>query len=154
MEVDQEHAYAFNENPLEVDPLALVGTTIKEEIKDEPDLISENFVQHEVHKEVSHEVQNDVHHEIKLEDVDECASHDVQNKYAQSFQALRKQSDVLAQTHVEMQVQIANLKEEKAQLWKDLAAEKTKEYTYVKEIRDIKASCDRRLKNMRNKYER
>nr|CAI5840922.1 unnamed protein product [Callosobruchus analis] len=53
-----------------------------------------------------------------------------------------------------MQVQIANLKEEKAQLWKDLAAEKTKEYTYVKEIRDIKASCDRRLKNMRNKYER
>ncbi|VEN61368.1 unnamed protein product [Callosobruchus maculatus] len=193
MEIDQEHAYAFNDNPLEVDPLELVGTTIKEEIKDEPDLISENFIQHEVQKEVTHGVQHEVHHEIKLEDVDESYNHtisnsnfpsapdigfaqldqttnsvvsssiprgvqddykDVENKYAHSLQALRKQSDVLAQTHVEMQLEIANLKAEKAQLWKDLASERSKEYSYVKQIGDIKTSCDKKLKMLRNKYER
>nr|CAH7769625.1 unnamed protein product [Callosobruchus chinensis] len=196
MEIDQEHAYAFNENPLEVDPLAYSqqysSTAIKKEIKDEPDQVSEILEQHEVKKEVCNEVQNEVHHEIKLEDVDESYNHvtsnstfnnipdtgdaqlqqttksvvspivqgvqdhykAVEDKYTHSLQTLRKKSDVLAQTHVEMQLEIANLKAEKAHLWEDLSREKSKEYSYVKKIADIKASCDKKLKIMRNKYER
>nr|CAH7769627.1 unnamed protein product [Callosobruchus chinensis] len=53
-----------------------------------------------------------------------------------------------------MQLEIANLKAEKAHLWEDLSREKSKEYSYVKKIADIKASCDKKLKIMRNKYER
>nr|CAH7769626.1 unnamed protein product [Callosobruchus chinensis] len=83
MEIDQEHAYAFNENPLEVDPLAYSqqysSTAIKKEIKDEPDQVSEILEQHEVKKEVCNEVQNEVHHEIKLEDVDESYNHVTSN---------------------------------------------------------------------------
>ncbi|CAH2016709.1 unnamed protein product [Acanthoscelides obtectus] len=71
-----EHGYAFNDNSMEVDPLALVDTAIKTEIKEDPDQLPENTVQHEL---LQHGEQSEDYHGIKVEEMDESHFHIASN---------------------------------------------------------------------------
>ncbi|CAH1962904.1 unnamed protein product [Acanthoscelides obtectus] len=79
---------------------------------------------------------------------------DVKNKYTHSILTLRRQSDVLTQTHAEMQMEIVALKADKANLWNDLAAATAKECTYLRQIEELKKKHDQKMKTLKNNYER